>query len=182
MWKCTDSVLRLETRVRLTERQTPLESTVPVYKTTPPATPATTQSFEIKLEPNETGNTLFYVNDVSFRANYDHPILLLAKLGNVSYPDDPQWAVYNFGSNSSIRLVFTNPSNFAHPMHLHGHVFWVLAEGTGVWDGTVVRPENPQRRDVQMLQGGTKAAPGYLVLEFEADNPGVWPMHCHIAW
>lgn len=23
---------------------------------------------------------------------------------------------------------------------------------------------------------------GWLVLAFKADNPGVWLMHCHIAW
>jgi hypothetical protein len=23
---------------------------------------------------------------------------------------------------------------------------------------------------------------GYLVLQVNADNPGTWPFHCHIAW
>ena len=23
---------------------------------------------------------------------------------------------------------------------------------------------------------------GHIVLQYEADNPGVWPFHCHIAW
>jgi hypothetical protein len=23
---------------------------------------------------------------------------------------------------------------------------------------------------------------GHLVIQFEADNPGVWPFHCHNAW
>ena len=23
---------------------------------------------------------------------------------------------------------------------------------------------------------------GHLVLQIDADNPGVWPFHCHIAW
>lgn len=23
---------------------------------------------------------------------------------------------------------------------------------------------------------------GHLVIQFEADNPGVWTYHCHIAW
>jgi hypothetical protein len=22
----------------------------------------------------------------------------------------------------------------------------------------------------------------YLIVQFDADNPGVWPFHCHIAW
>jgi len=53
----------------------------------------------------------------------------------------------------------------------------VLNEGLGVWDGTVVNPTNPQRRDVQLLQGL-----GYIAIQIEADNPGAWPLHCHIAW
>ena len=66
-------------------------------------------------------------------------------------------------------------------MHLHGHNFWVVAEGVGEWNGTV-DTINPQRRDTQLLQAGTGTEPGYLVIQFNADNPGVWPFHCHIAW
>jgi hypothetical protein len=71
--------------------------------------------------------------------------------------------------------------------HLHGHNFQVLAEGFGTWDGTITNPDNPSRRDVQVL---TKAKqtdsgdiiPAYIVIQFFADNPGVWPFHCHLAW
>lgn len=61
---------------------------------------------------------------------------------------------------------------------MHGHIFQVLDEGDGAWDGTtIINAPNPQRRDTQMLRPG-----GYIVLQFEADNPGVWPFHCHVAW
>jgi Multicopper oxidase len=35
-----------------------------------------------------------------------------------------------------------------------------------------------------MLTGsaGPGAPPGYTVIGFETDNPGVWLMHCHIIW
>jgi Multicopper oxidase len=23
---------------------------------------------------------------------------------------------------------------------------------------------------------------GHIVIQIDADNPGVWPFHCHIAW
>lgn len=63
-------------------------------------------------------------------------------------------------------------------MHLHGHDFNVISEGVGRWDGTnYVRPENPMRRDTVMLPRG-----GYVVIDVIMDNPGVWPLHCHIAW
>lgn len=54
----------------------------------------------------------------------------------------------------------------------------VLSEGDGFWDGkTVINPSNPLRRDVHNLRRF-----GHLVIQFQADNPGVWPYHCHIAW
>jgi hypothetical protein len=63
-------------------------------------------------------------------------------------------------------------------MHLHGHNMFLLAEGSGTWDGTtIINPKNPQRRDVQMVRPN-----GYMVWQINADNPGVWPFHCHIAW
>jgi len=69
------------------------------------------------------------------------------------------------------------PSYNADLMIVHGHNMHVLNEGLGVWDGTVVNPNNTQRRDVQLLQGA-----GYIAIQIEADNPGAWPLHCHIAW
>ena len=62
-------------------------------------------------------------------------------------------------------------------MHLHGQQMFVLAVGTGTWDGKVVNPENPQRRDTQLVP-----AYGYLVIQLTGNNPGVWPLHCHISW
>jgi len=139
--------------------------------------PPTTQTIDIEFVQNATGHFVWEMNGSSFRTNYNQPILLLSKAGNNSYPFSPQWNVYDFGSNSSVRIILTNPGGAAHPIHLHGHNMFVLAEGTGTWDGTVVRPANTQRRDVQILQGG-----GYMVLQFAQDNPGIWPLHCHIAF
>ena len=66
-------------------------------------------------------------------------------------------------------------------MHMHGHNMWVLAEGQGQWDGTVTNPDNPQRRDVHLLQPGTDENPTFIVVQIEQDNPGMWPFHCHIG-
>lgn len=61
------------------------------------------------------------------------------------------------------------------PIHLHGHDFFVLASGSGTYadSNAVLQTENPPRRDVQMLP-----AAGYLVIAWQADNPGVWLAHC----
>ena len=152
----------------------PLDKTIPFFPFPATPDPATTQNIEITFGPNGTGNFLWYMNGQSFRANYDHPLLILANQGNTSYPYDPQWNVYNFGTNSSVRIIIKNTIGAAHPMHLHGHNFNVLAEGVGQWDGQVKHIWNTQRRDVQQLQGGTKDNPGYLVVQYFTDNPGVW--------
>lgn len=160
----------------------PLAETIPFFPFPATSNPAVTQEIDITFGPNATGNNLFYMNGVSFRANYDHPILILANQGNTSYPLDPQWNVYNFGNNASVRIIVHNEFPASHPMHLHGHNFNVLAEGVGTWDGTITHQSNTQRRDVQLVQPGFPTSPGYLVLQYQTDNPGVWPFHCHIAW
>lgn len=157
----------------------PLENTEPLYPYALPAPPAATHTYNLTLRQNETGSFLFRVNDSAFRVNFNHPILLLSNLGNNSYPYDPQWNVDNAGTASSIRLVIYNANERSHPMHLHGHNYFVEAIGhnPGPWDGTIVRPSNPQRRDTQIVP-----AFGYMVISFEADNPGAWVFHCHVAW
>ncbi|CAD6590291.1 MAG: hypothetical protein ASARMPREDX12_004245 [Alectoria sarmentosa] len=155
----------------------PLSSTTPVFPITPTPGPATTITLTIGDTINSTGNFLWTVNSVSFRADYNSPLLLLANVGNTSYPYAPEWNVYNTGNASSVRLIVENNTPAAHPMHLHGHNMYILDEGLGSWDGSVVNSKNPQRRDVQLMQPD-----GYMVVQYDAVNPGVWPFHCHIAW
>lgn len=53
-------------------------------------------------------------------------------------------------------------------MHLHGFNMYVLNEGLGSWDGSIIHEHNPQRRDVVQVRGK-----GFIVIQFDAsDNPG----------
>lgn len=151
----------------------PLSSTVPYYVLNP-GNPATTQDMALQVKSNGT-HGLWYMNNVSTVIDYNDPILLETKSGNLTFT--AQQNVYDFGSNASVRLVVTNESPIAHPMHLHGHNMFILASGTGSWDGSIVNPNNPQRRDVQLIP-----ASGYIVIQWTQDNPGAWPFHCHISW
>jgi len=81
-----------------------LNKTVPWFPITPDPAPPTTKEIDITFGANDTGHFVWFMNNVSFRANYNQPILLLSNLGNNSFPDSPQWNVENFGSNSSIRI------------------------------------------------------------------------------
>ncbi|KAF2472226.1 uncharacterized protein BDR25DRAFT_284795 [Lindgomyces ingoldianus] len=97
----------------------------------------------------------------------------------------------DFGNNSNVHEMTTSGSWYLwwvqtttfialpHPIHLHGHDFYIVGKGSGTWDGstTGLTFNNPTRRDVATLPAG-----GYLLLAFPADNPGIWVMHCHIAW
>lgn len=77
-----------------------------------------------------------------------------------AFPAVPEWVV-------RVRLV--NISNLAHPMHLHGHDFKVVAK-----DGEPIRPEAQQVMNTLTVNPGET----YDIV-FVADNPGVWVFHCH---
>ncbi|MGW7075919.1 multicopper oxidase family protein [Streptomyces sp. NPDC054866] len=61
-----------------------------------------------------------------------------------------------------VRLVFANSTTMWHPIHLHGHTF-TLAN----------TPNGPRKDTAIILPNGT------LTVDFEADNPGLWMIHCH---
>lgn len=121
--------------------------------------------------------TISWISNITFIADYNDPALLEAKLGNLDFPRER--AVYDLGTNATVRIVMTSVGFPAsHPMHIHGHNMQVLAEGFGSWDNsTIINPSNPQRRDTQLVRPN-----GYLVIQIELDNPGLWAFHCHVAW
>lgn len=87
-----------------------LEDTIPFYPVPGIGEPEFTQVLSIKKTVNETGHQVWEVNNSSFHGNYNHPLLLLAQEGNVSYPHDEEWNVYNFGGNRTVRLIINNES------------------------------------------------------------------------
>ncbi|KAL7248436.1 hypothetical protein ACSBR2_003211 [Camellia fascicularis] len=84
--------------------------------------------------------------------------------------------------NSTVEIVLQNTASLGfenHPMHLHGFNFHVLAQGFGNYD-PVNDPKkfnlvNPQARNTIGVPTG-----GWAALRFQANNPGVWLMHCHM--
>ena len=101
--------------------------------------------------------------------------------GNTSFPQARN--VYDYSGSTTVRVILETDYAVVHPMHLHGHDFWVLAQGYGKWDGQVQgNSTNPQRRDTQLfLRPPSDGQPSYTVLEWYADNPGIWPLHCHTS-
>ena len=68
------------------------------------------------------------------------------------------------GQRAEIEMV--NRSMMAHPMHLHGHAFQVIALNQRPIDGAV--------RDTVLVP-----PMGRVRIAFDADNPGRWALHCH---
>ena len=97
----------------------PLTLTTPVYSLAPPKIADKTFTFDITLGVNATNHTLWFMNGSSFRANYNNPLLLLAKMGNTSYPESPQWNVYNSGDARSVRVIVRSFRETSHPMVSH---------------------------------------------------------------
>ena len=161
---------------------------VPSFARAPPAQFSTELTLNMSVGFNASCSTLWQMNTGEFPAgdyfqtDYNDPVTLDAYNGKFDF--DPQRYVYDVGTNSTVVLYIINTSPAAHPMHLHGHNFWVLASGNGEWDGAIhtADPTNPLRRDVQMVNPAETGSNGYAVIAYETNNPGIWPFHCHIAW
>lgn len=160
----------------------PLNLTTPMYSI-PVSEPDLTLNLTMTYAPNATHSMQWLMNGIAYKGDLNTPLLLSA-IHNSTTPFPPSRALYDLGTNTSIRLIFTNTFFAPHPMHQHGHNMQILSEGYGtVWDGKITNAHNPQRRDVQMnWSGGSVSRPSYMVVQFELDNAGVWPFHCHIAW
>ncbi|XP_061339666.1 laccase-7-like [Gastrolobium bilobum] len=84
--------------------------------------------------------------------------------------------------NSTVEIVFQNTAFIGvqnHPMHIHGFSFHVLALGFGNFNSTRDKAKfnlvNPQIRNTIGVPVG-----GWAVIRFQANNPGVWLVHCHM--
>ncbi len=73
----------------------------------------------------------------------------------------------NVRRGEKVRFTFINDSMMHHPMHLHGH-FFRLVTGAGSL--------SPMKHTVDVPPMTSRT------IEFAADEPGDWMMHCHILY
>ena len=69
-------------------------------------------------------------------------------------------------SGERVEIVMTNRTMMSHPMHLHGHVFQVVAANGMRFAGAM--------RDTVLVPPMMS-----VTVAFDADNPGKWAFHCH---
>jgi FtsP/CotA-like multicopper oxidase with cupredoxin domain len=74
--------------------------------------------------------------------------------------------LFNVKQGERVEVLMENTTGMAHPMHLHGHYFKIVAIGDKRIDGAV--------RDTILVPVGERVA-----IQFDADNPGNWAFHCH---
>ena len=101
-----------------------------------------------QLRGGELGNDLFLMN------------------GHTHEGIDP----INVEKDDKILIRLMNMGSLPHPIHLHGHLFKIVAT-----DG------NPVPEAAQLTKDTVLIGPGERYdIELVADNPGVWMVHCHI--
>ncbi|KAL2884711.1 multicopper oxidase, type 1 [Ceratocystis lukuohia] len=145
-----------------------------------------------------------FINTTTWHANISHPSLhrlldaspakqqLLpggSPLNGVNdrlFDLDKEFVFQTRGAQT-LDIAINNFDDGAHPFHLHGHKFWVLAEST-----TGYPPEkheldeflqstnaldNPVMRDTVTVQ-----AYQWALIRVKLENPGIWAFHCHNMW
>ncbi|KAJ5027085.1 multicopper oxidase [Bipolaris maydis] len=163
----------------------------------PPIDPEHTLYLRSSFQTHEWRLTRGYLNDSSFRLNSTMPLLqtLLSSYSSITpnsteaqrdgisplVSSEKQLTYQTTSPTSTITLLIQNFDDGAHPFHLHGYKFFVLAQGHGYPPSPLHKQNfnmtNPLRRDTANVE-----AYGWLVVSFVADNPGVWAFHCHIGW
>jgi len=78
----------------------------------------------------------------------------------------PQVSPLMLTKGQRVEINLVNRTMMAHPIHLHGHAFQVIAI-----DG---RPIQGAVRDTVLVMPMARVR-----IAFDADNPGRWPLHCH---
>ncbi|GMH00693.1 hypothetical protein Nepgr_002532 [Nepenthes gracilis] len=84
--------------------------------------------------------------------------------------------------NTPVEIVFQGTNVVAgadHPMHLHGHSFYVVGWGFGNFDKNT-DPQNYNLVDPPLQNTIAVPYKGWVAIRFWARNPGVWFLHCHL--
>ena len=163
---------------------------VPYFPNTIPSANFTTQAAHLPVSvgnssvvTNEQNLVLWGINFTAIDVDWEKPILTYVQQGNTSYPRTENLIELPTPDTWTYWIIQEDPANgpaIPHPMHLHGHDFFILGQkGNDIFSNSSISSltfSNPPRRDTAILPAG-----GWLVIAFQTDNPGAWLMHCHIV-
>ncbi|CAI7651201.1 hypothetical protein N7533_012970 [Penicillium manginii] len=148
----------------------------PIVSESVSSSPYYNSSEPVSLGKNGGSLYRWKLNSTSMHVDWTDPTLLEVYRGHHSWANTsgvielPHKNVWTY-------VVIETTLSVPHPIHLHGHDFVIVAQGTGTYDGEITTLARPPKRDTAMLPEN-----GYLVIAFKTDNPGAWLMHCHIGW
>lgn len=148
----------------------------PIVSESVSSSPYYNSSEPVSLGKNGGSLYRWKLNSTSMHVDWTDPTLLEVYRGHHSWANTsgvielPHKNVWTY-------VVIETTLSVPHPIHLHGHDFVIVAQGTGTYDGEITTLAKPPKRDTAMLPEN-----GYLVIAFKTDNPGAWLMHCHIGW
>ncbi len=125
-----------------------------------PETPRVDRDFAIflhewKVEPGSATPNPMVMTDFN-----------LFTFNSLAFPAIPPLVVR---TGQRVRIRFANISMDSHPIHIHGHRFWITGNDGGPIPRSAWLPETT----VNVQPGSTQQ------FEFVADKPGDWPLHCH---
>lgn len=143
-----------------------MASLVPYVSKTVDSPSFWTETETVSVAKNSAGLNRWRMNSTSMVVEWSDPTLLQVynddldftnTSGVVELDDADEWAYFVIEGGA-----------VSHPIHLHGHDFFILAQGSGTWNTSVTLDlDNPPRRDT-----ATMPLSGYLVIAFQTDNPG----------
>lgn len=126
------------------------------------------ENFAVSISYN--ANRFYWsMGNATFYNDWDYPTVQQLLDGNDTWAD-----VQNVNrlpnANEWVYWIVQTDLGVPHPMHLHGHDFWVLGSGEGDFDASTASLSytNTPRRDVVLLP-----ASGWVAFAFYTDNPGV---------
>ncbi|TWU74258.1 hypothetical protein ED733_004598 [Metarhizium rileyi] len=140
--------------------------------------------FKTQMLSSFQNKPMGFVNNTSWRPQ-NPPLLATDR----SLWDADQFVPFiNASATVHVDIVINNLDDGAHPIHLHGHSFYVLSSfradgrgGRGSYNPFESEPAVPPNL-VDPVKKDTVNVPrrGHVVIRVRADNPGVWMMHCHM--
>ena len=121
--------------------------------------------------PGGDSIVVWALGNTSMNLDWQKPTMSYLMEGNTSYPSS-----YNVlptvnagGWNYWLIQQPTGLPPVPHPIHLHGHDFFVLGQGTGNFDASTATLDflTAPRRDTASVGAG-----GWLAIAFNSNNPG----------
>jgi len=117
-------------------------------------------AFKLKgLEPGVLKNGTYEIDPFAHESNFF----------TINGKCFPYTALLPVNEGDRVRIRFGNIGMMNHPIHFHGHQFYETAA-----DGNSIAIENRLKKNTILISSGTTRD-----IEFIANNPGRWPLHCH---